>query len=96
MPKWGVPPKKGTVHLLHASPPCQSLSKLNMFSDEGSIENKLFPILEQVCFSRTFSFLPPHYPVEMKVWDAWLHSCALRFYERAASLLMKASSVGVC
>lgn len=37
--------------LLHCSPPCQSLSKLNSHSDAALIEEKLIPLLDQVSWS---------------------------------------------
>jgi hypothetical protein len=51
LPKWGNPPERDSVGLLHCSPPCQSLSKLNSHSDAALIEEKHIPLLDQVCWS---------------------------------------------
>ncbi|CAL8463715.1 g3249 [Coccomyxa elongata] len=48
LPKWGKPPERDGVGLLHCSPPCQGLSKLNTWTDEARVEEGLFPVLDQL------------------------------------------------
>jgi hypothetical protein len=50
LPPWGTPPDQatGSVGLIHTSPPCQALSKLNRWGDVPRAQRELFPLLDQV------------------------------------------------
>ena len=47
-PAWGVAPEQDRVGLLHASPPCQSLSTLNRYRCLATVQDNLFPLLNEV------------------------------------------------
>ena len=47
-PAWGQLPEEGDVDHLHASPPCQDLSRLNQHTDASKVQRDLYPLLDQV------------------------------------------------
>lgn len=65
LPKWGKPPERDGVGLLHCSPPCQGLSKLNTWTDEARVEEGLFPVLDQVRTPPLHSLAPPRFYVAL-------------------------------
>ncbi|BDA45119.1 hypothetical protein COCOBI_06-5990 [Coccomyxa sp. Obi] len=46
-PAYGTAPRKGEVDILHMSPPCQSMSKVNMHANLATIKKEMFPLLDQ-------------------------------------------------
>lgn len=48
-PWYGTAPGKGGVDILHMSPPCQAMSKVNMHANVATIKKEMVPLLDQVC-----------------------------------------------